>query len=90
MAKRQGKKQHKGEVNSARRNGKAWKKHPKKNGDGSVGKPKRRNGFTNLMQSRNELGHVIRTGPDGHEIAICDHPKWYYHEKIKSEVENVA
>lgn len=89
MAKRQGKKQHRGEVNSGRRNGKSWKQNPKKNGDGSVGKPNRNRSFRK-MQARNEFGHVVRTGSDGHEIAICDHARGYRHEKIQNEMEKVA
>lgn len=89
MAKRQGKKQHRGDTNSARRNGKAWKQSPKKNGDGSVGKPKRTRSFIK-MQARNELGHVIKVGPDGHEVCVCDHPTGYNHEKIKPDIDQAA
>lgn len=69
--------------NSERRNGKAWKKNPKSNWVGSR-KPRRNRPDFLSPQKRNEFGHVIKIGADGHEIAICDHPRGYKHEKISA------
>ena len=68
--------------NADRRNGKAWKKNPRRNpmshSDKSFARAIERMGMTE--QKRNEFGHIVKW-QDDHQIIVCDHPKNYIHAK---------
>lgn len=69
--------------NPDRRNGKAWKKNPKRKvlslNQRKVNRALSREGL--VMQKRNEFGHVLKW-QDDHQIVVCDHPKGYVHADL--------